>query len=308
MTNEPARVHRRADDPVAGGLLDRQRLAGEHRLVHRGRAVDDDAIDGNAIARAARARGRRRRPGSSGHLALAARAQDARGRAVAARRSASHGAGGLALGACLEPSAEQDEADDHGGGVEVGLVPEPGGHHRVRQERDEDRVGVGGHACRSRRGCSCSPRRGGRRVTAATRNRRPKTNWTIVAGMRNQRLTSIIGHGVPPGQNMIAIITPPMTSDASAWKRSSRRSAARSSLGGIDVGGCVRGGVAARRRSRRPRWPRRSRAVDDRGIEAHGGALGGEVDGRVADAIGALRIALDAVDAARAGHADDGQR
>ena len=64
---------------------------------------------------------------------------------------------------------------------------------------------------------------------AATRNRRPKTNWTIVAGMRNQRLTSAIGHGVPPGQNMIAIITPPMTSDAIAWKSSSRRSVARSS-------------------------------------------------------------------------------
>mgnify|MGYP006195693671 CR=1 FL=1 len=45
---------------------------------------------------------------------------------------------------------------------------------------------------------------------------------TMVAGAMNQRLTSIIGHGVPPGQNMIAIITPPMASDASAWNSSSK--------------------------------------------------------------------------------------
>ncbi len=50
MTKEPERVHRRADDPVAGRLLDRQRLAGEHRLVDRGRAVDQHAVDRNAIA------------------------------------------------------------------------------------------------------------------------------------------------------------------------------------------------------------------------------------------------------------------
>src|SRR5919106_4166287 len=65
--------------------------------------------------------------------------------------------------------------------------------------------------------------------TAAARNRRPKTNWTMVAGMRNQRLTSIIGHGGPPGQNITAIIAAPTASDARALKSSSRRSAARSS-------------------------------------------------------------------------------
>ena len=63
-------------------------------------------------------------------------------------------------------------------------------------------------------------------LTAATRNRRPKTNCTTVAGTRNQRFTSIIGHGVPPGQNMMAIIARPMPSEANAWKRRVRRSAA----------------------------------------------------------------------------------
>ena len=115
---------------------------------------------------------------------------------------------------------------------------------------------------------------------------------------------SVIGHGAPPGQSMIAII--------------SRRCRATRSPG--------RAARDARRRARarrhRPRRPHRPaiaadvvaggldrgddpRSVDDRGIEAHGGALRREVDGRVADAIGAREVALDPVDAARAGHPDD---
>ena len=38
-------VERGADDAVAGGLVHRQALAGQHALVHRGRAVGDDAVD-----------------------------------------------------------------------------------------------------------------------------------------------------------------------------------------------------------------------------------------------------------------------
>ncbi len=64
--------------------------------------------------------------------------------------------------------------------------------------------------------------------SAATRKRRPKTNCTMVAGTRNQRLMSAIGHGAPPGQNMTAIITAPMASDASAWRSSVPASARRS--------------------------------------------------------------------------------
>ena len=39
-----------ADDGVAGGLVDREALAGEHALVDRGGAADDDAVDGDLLA------------------------------------------------------------------------------------------------------------------------------------------------------------------------------------------------------------------------------------------------------------------
>ena len=41
-----------ADDRVAGALRDRQRLAGQHRLVDRRAALDDDAVDRQSLARA----------------------------------------------------------------------------------------------------------------------------------------------------------------------------------------------------------------------------------------------------------------
>src|SRR5262245_2679374 len=37
-------VERRADDVIAGVFLDRETLAGEHRFVYRGRALDHDSI------------------------------------------------------------------------------------------------------------------------------------------------------------------------------------------------------------------------------------------------------------------------
>ena len=45
------RVEGRADDLVAGLLLDRHGFAGEHRLVDRRRALDDDAVDRHLLAR-----------------------------------------------------------------------------------------------------------------------------------------------------------------------------------------------------------------------------------------------------------------
>ena len=45
-------VERAADQPAALDLFDRQRLAGDHRFVDRGAALDDDAVDRNAVARA----------------------------------------------------------------------------------------------------------------------------------------------------------------------------------------------------------------------------------------------------------------
>ena len=45
------RVHRGPDDALARVLLDRHRLAGHHRLVHRARALGDDAVHRHLLAR-----------------------------------------------------------------------------------------------------------------------------------------------------------------------------------------------------------------------------------------------------------------
>ena len=45
------RVERRADDLVARPDVDRDRLAGQHRLVDRRAALDDDAVDRDRLAR-----------------------------------------------------------------------------------------------------------------------------------------------------------------------------------------------------------------------------------------------------------------
>jgi hypothetical protein len=50
-----------------------------------------------------------------------------------------------------------------------------------------------------------------------------------------------------------------------------------------------------------------SGTVDQRRVEAHGGPLGGEIDVRLRHAISAVEVSLDAIDAAGARHADDGQ-
>ena len=50
--DEPAvGVYRRACHLVVDGNLDGDRLAGQHRLVDRGRAFDDDAVGGDLLTR-----------------------------------------------------------------------------------------------------------------------------------------------------------------------------------------------------------------------------------------------------------------
>ena len=49
-TRLPVRLSGGADDDVAGGLLDRHALPGQHALVDAGRAVLDDAVDGDLLA------------------------------------------------------------------------------------------------------------------------------------------------------------------------------------------------------------------------------------------------------------------
>ena len=50
MTNVPVPLTVPPVTVLPGGLLDRNRLARDHRLVDRRRAVDHDAIDRNALA------------------------------------------------------------------------------------------------------------------------------------------------------------------------------------------------------------------------------------------------------------------
>ena len=153
-----------------------------------------------------------------------------------------------------------------------------------------------------------SPWRAARR--AATRKRRPNTNWTMVAGISSQRLTSTIGHGVPPGQNITAIIARPMAVEAIA------ATAARAGPAAACV--LVRGPLAAVSRSaaglvtdlvaRGRDGGHDPGAIDGLRIEADRRPLGREIDARTLHAIGPVQEALDAVHAAGAGHSVDGQR
>ena len=43
-------VQGRADDGVAGSLVDREALAGQHALVDRGGATEDDSVDGHFLS------------------------------------------------------------------------------------------------------------------------------------------------------------------------------------------------------------------------------------------------------------------
>ncbi len=158
-------VHGGADDLVARALLDRHRLAGEHRLVDRRAAVEDPPVDRDPLARShehdiAEAHGRDR------HVALDAAFDDPGRLGLEADEPADRLAR-PALGPGLEVLPEEDQADDHRRGVEVQIrhvvadrrgqdagaeaVVEDGGHAvgvcGRRPERDE-RVHVGGAVAR----------------------------------------------------------------------------------------------------------------------------------------------------------------
>ncbi len=132
---------------LSGRLLDRDRLAGHHRLVDGAAALEHDAVDRDLLARphaqpiadmdvrraARRSRRRRRRRGgpSSGR---ARAGPDRRARAAA--------------GAQLQHLAEEHERDDHRRRLEVdghliAVAAERGREQPGRQRRD-DAVAVGG--------------------------------------------------------------------------------------------------------------------------------------------------------------------
>ena len=126
----PVGVERRADDLVAGADLDRDGLAGEHRLVDRRLAELDDAVGGDLLAR----------PHDEsvadaelvdGHEHLLSAAQHARLLRAQLEQRADRLAR-AAAGARLEVAAEQDQRRDHRGDLEVGVGVDPG-------EQDDDR-------------------------------------------------------------------------------------------------------------------------------------------------------------------------
>ena len=146
--SRPTRVARITNVPVvlsvapmtsaAGGHLDRDRLAGEHAGVDRGRALDDDAVDRHLLAgpdpEQVADHDRLERD------VLVAAVGDAPGGRGLQPDQPPDRAGRAGPGAVLQPAPEQDEADDDGRGVEVGLGVQPGLVDDVRDERHDDAV------------------------------------------------------------------------------------------------------------------------------------------------------------------------
>ena len=154
------RVERRPDDLVAGALADRDRLAGQHRLVDRRRPFDDEAVDRHLVAGPdAEQVADDDRVERDVLLELAA--HEAR-RDGPERDEPADGAGRLALGARLEPAAEQDEADDDRRAVEVGRRAPDRRPRRPTARASRRRCTPRPRSCRSRRACPCWWSRGGR--------------------------------------------------------------------------------------------------------------------------------------------------
>ena len=116
-------VQGRADDRVAGLLLEGQRLPRQHGLVHRAPALDDDPVHGNLLA------------GFNedhvadahivhGHLNFKSRANDD-GRFGAQSHQFLDRLGGASLGAGFEIFAEPDQRDDHRRRLVIDVAFEP---------------------------------------------------------------------------------------------------------------------------------------------------------------------------------------
>ena len=130
-------------------LFDRHRLAGQHRFVDRGAALDDDAVDRHRLA------GPHAQAVADLHLRRAARrvsAPSAPSRRAGLRRKveqrADRRAGPLAR-AQLEHLAEQDQRDDHRRGLEIDADRAVHGRgtacgNSAGNERRDDAVEIGG--------------------------------------------------------------------------------------------------------------------------------------------------------------------
>ena len=143
-TIEPAiGVDRRAGDVGADRDLDRQRLAGQHRLVDRRLALDDDAVGRDLLAGADDEQVADLELGD-GNEHLLAVAQHARLLGAELQQLADR-LRGAALGAGLEVAAEHDQRRHDRADLEVGVGgdaadehdgrPEPGGDRAERDQR-----------------------------------------------------------------------------------------------------------------------------------------------------------------------------
>jgi hypothetical protein len=113
----PAGVDGGADHGVAGADLNRDRLAGEHRGVDRGRAFGDDAIGGDLLARAdAEDIPDDELIGWDPDLDPVTQDGDVLGAHV---QQGAQCRSRTLLGVGLEVATGQDEHGDHGGGFEV---------------------------------------------------------------------------------------------------------------------------------------------------------------------------------------------
>ena len=158
VTADPRRAHhegpgdvaRRADDRVARPDRHRDRLAGQHRDVDVGAALDHGAVDRDRVA-GPDAEEVADPDGLERDVAVAA-VRDEPGRGRAEADQAPDRAGRPDLRPRLEPAAEQDEPDDDRRGIEVGDRLETGGDDDVRGEGDDDAVAPGrGRADRHQR-------------------------------------------------------------------------------------------------------------------------------------------------------------
>ena len=154
MVSAPTLAARTRSDPVLlmvapmtvspARLVDRDRLAGDHRLVHRGLSGQDDGVDRDLLAR----------PDHDlvadddlldRDLGLGAVADDPGGAGLQAEQRAD-GLAGAGLGPGLEQPAEQDQREDDPDGLEVHLAHV--GRQQPGRDGDQQAVAVGGGRCR----------------------------------------------------------------------------------------------------------------------------------------------------------------
>ena len=174
----PSALIGRADDLAARGLVHRQALPGDHRLVDLGLAVLDDPVDRDLRAGPDQQQVTGDDLGG-GHLDLAAVAEHHRPGWGEVEQGAD-GVVGAAAGAHLEPVPEQHERGQHGGGlVEHLAAAGEGDHQRVAASRRRPRR-------RPAPSCpACGPAAPGRR-----RRRRSTPSRRSPAGCRISENTS----------------------------------------------------------------------------------------------------------------------